>query len=195
MKNTNRLFFALLAAAALLFAAGCSSDGDDTITASDLAGTTWTYTFAPSMPSDTTYYTLSFSSDGTFAWVYVRAGDSNSDPNDFVSGAWSLSGSTLELAASKLGDYSVKDYLDEIVETAEDMTSDDDDDWDSQEKELYETLAEAAKKDTENPTFVYNGTCSSNAITITGLAINGVTIPYFLVPNGWSDSSITFSKQ
>ena len=69
MKNTNRLFFALLAAAALLFAAGCSSDGDDsddTITASDLAGTTWVYSTKDG--DETHTLAVKFESGGKVTW-------------------------------------------------------------------------------------------------------------------------------
>ena len=44
MKNTNRPFFVLLAAAALLFAAGCSDSdgsGEANVTAAELVGTSW----------------------------------------------------------------------------------------------------------------------------------------------------------
>ena len=83
MKNTNRLFFALLAAAALLFAAGCSdSSDDDSISTSDLAGTTWTYS---ETSDDGTYtMTLEFASGGqvTLTVLGQKYGDATYSVSD-----------------------------------------------------------------------------------------------------------------
>ena len=101
MKNTNRLFFALLAAAALLFAAGCSSDGDDsddTITASDLAGTTWVYSTKDG--DETRTLAVKFESGGkaTFSVDYYDENGSLIEGwSDTYTCTYSVSGSTVIL--------------------------------------------------------------------------------------------------
>ena len=98
MKNTNRLLFALLAAA-LVFAAGCSGDSDDdTITASDLAGTTWVWsrTFTEDGESYTNTYTLKFESNEKYNLVFEGKNDGGWRKQE-IKGRYTVSGSTVAL--------------------------------------------------------------------------------------------------
>ena len=96
MKNTNRLFFALLAAAAFLFAAGCS-DSDDTITASDLAGTTWKSTWETPLDGVLTAI-ITFDSSGN--GCTVSYGLNGSSGTYVYTGTYTLSGTSLTITAT-----------------------------------------------------------------------------------------------
>ena len=102
MKNTNRLFFALLAAAALLFAAGCSQDTSDSD--DEFAGTTWTYSY-PAGDEGDIYYTLTlkFESGGKvtqFDDFYKNGTLVYSHP---YSGTYTVSGSTVTVDLGSSG--------------------------------------------------------------------------------------------
>ena len=102
MKNTNRLFFALLAAAALLFAAGCSQDTSDSD--DEFAGTTWTYSY-PAADDGDIYYalTLKFESGGKVTMyddTYENGTLVESDP---YSGTYTVSGSTVTVDLGSSG--------------------------------------------------------------------------------------------
>ncbi len=84
MKTAHKTLAAIFALLAIALFAACSSDADDTgtITATSLAGTTWTASYE----GDT--ITLAFESDGTFTWY---DGGYNS------SGTYEVSGSTVTI--------------------------------------------------------------------------------------------------
>ena len=80
-KTLSAILFALLA---VTFFAACSSDSDDdSISASDLEGTTWTASL-----NGQTVATLNFASGGTVnVWMMDETGDDEEEYNYSVSGS------------------------------------------------------------------------------------------------------------
>ena len=86
MKTAHKTLAAIFALLAIALFAACSSDSDDdSISASDLAGTTWTASYGGQ-----TVATLKFASDGTVTMI--------DDEGDEITGeSYSVSGSTVTI--------------------------------------------------------------------------------------------------
>ena len=110
MKTAHKTLAAIFALLAIALFAACSSDSDDdSISASDLEGTTWTASY-----EGQTVATLKFASGGTVTVSYYE----NSTETDSESGTYSVSGSTVTLALDDSGTISLTYSSGQLVYSA-----------------------------------------------------------------------------